>query len=1187
MIRLIYSNRTERLLARLAVDLASAREAAGPLAPLHLVVPNRNVETFVRFGLAQLTGLAANLRIHLLRSFLSRTVAGARKDLSVVEGATLQGLLLGILLDDEALAHPELQPVRAYLRAAGEAPDTVDLRRFQLAMQLSHLFEEYSYARPDMLAQWPQRTVVPPGLYSETEVWQRRLWLMIFGPEGLLERRTAEDGIRRLSMPALVKALGDEDLKLPGRIHFFGLSYVARVFQEVFARLGERTDLHLYTLNPCVEFWDDVMGARALPGSERWGRRQQRRGEEVFEEEDPFGFLEERDTPALRLWGRPGRENVRLLEALTGCESEALFAMPGDEDRTLLEQLQTDILLRRPEPARPPEENRFAEDRSLQLFACPSIRRECEAVAGEIWRLVQEDGERAERREPLRFNEIAVIVAGRDRESYFSHLSAAFRETWDIPHNVVDLPFEGSSRVAEAASMLLALPAGRFSRSEILRLVTHPNVRARVPEADPDEWIRWCEELGIVHGGDHADHQPTYVDRDLLNWDQGLRRLALGAFLPGGKAGESAPFACGEDEYLPLESGSRQSAAARFSLLVRSLIADAKFAREAKLPLDGWAAFVSEQVRAYLGATSEEEERDLSRVRRAIHSLTEVELGEREVSYLVAHELLAARLGAESGSRGQHLADGVVIAPTRPMRAIPFRMIFVVGLGEGSFPAADRRNHLDLRLAQKRPGDVSVREQDKYLFLETLLCARERLYLSYVGRDPVTGDLLEPSSVVVELRQILRNGYLGEQGTERWAERLPLRRFDGKNFPVDADARPHPPEAWREHAALQLRESLHAALPEGATFPDAQRLEALLDGESRAALRSRLGLVELPSDGVEEADAPIVVSTSALRSFLECPLQGYARYVLRLADEEEADGADEDDEPFVTSRLLADGLLRKAFLEALAGGTESLQRRVEARYADAARLATLAGQRPLGVFGEVEERQLREVLSGWIAGVEGEGIAAAPRTHRFGPAQEDEEVGELHDPVVLEVELGGRRRVVHLVGRTQPVVPGEGSLLLERRKLAKGEEEMVRRGRSYLKALLDQVMLVAGGVIGSGTEFAALLVVAGGGSASVRQPLVPVTAEDAKAYLTGLVQSLLGESHAYTLPCEAVFIHRLQSASIAPVIERVYAPNFRPSPRSRYGPLRHPEEYPPCPDARAVIEARFGRLLRAMSGGAR
>ena len=52
-----------------------------------------------------------------------------------------------------------------------------------------------------------------------------------------------------------------------------------------------------------------------------------------------------------------------------------------------------------------------------------------------------------------------------------------------------------------------------------------------------------------------------------------------------------------------------------------------------------------------------------------------------------------------------------------------------------------------------RPGDRSRREDDRYLFLEALLSAREVLYISYIGRDERDNSPRVPS--VEEIERLL------------------------------------------------------------------------------------------------------------------------------------------------------------------------------------------------------------------------------------------------------------------------------------------------------------------------------------------------------------------------------------------------------------------------------------------------
>ena len=125
----------------------------------------------------------------------------------------------------------------------------------------------------------------------------------------------------------------------------------------------------------------------------------------------------------------------------------------------------------------------FEPDDSLVIVACPGIRREAEIVANEIWRLIGDDDRKhGSSSERLRFRDIAVLVADTvNRPVYQAHIRAVFEELHGIPFNMIDLPLAGECRVIEALLMLLAMPMGEFTRPEVLKILTHPAVRAGFP----------------------------------------------------------------------------------------------------------------------------------------------------------------------------------------------------------------------------------------------------------------------------------------------------------------------------------------------------------------------------------------------------------------------------------------------------------------------------------------------------------------------------------------------------------------------------------------------------------------------------------------------------------------------------------------------------------------------------------
>ena len=133
-----------------------------------------------------------------------------------------------------------------------------------------------------------------------------------------------------------------------------------------------------------------------------------------------------------------------------------------------------------------------------------------------------------------------------NRPAYQAHIRAVFEELHGIPYNMVDLPLAGECRVIEALLLLLALPMGEFTRPEVLKILTHPAVSARFPEANVNRWRDWCLGLEIVRGADRVDHDGTYIDRELFHWEQGLKRLVLGAFMSGPQSGDDRVYRLGD-----------------------------------------------------------------------------------------------------------------------------------------------------------------------------------------------------------------------------------------------------------------------------------------------------------------------------------------------------------------------------------------------------------------------------------------------------------------------------------------------------------------------------------------------------------------------------------------------------------------------------------------------------------------
>ena len=1099
-IRLWCSNELERLAGRLIKNLEDkSSNPTGRLFSLPpIIVPNPSIATYLKYEFALQSGIAAGLKFLTVEKFLAELLPEHDKQsrsLELLSPGTLRSFFLEIL-SNTASSEPLPAAVTSYLDSAGKDRDALDLRRFQLASQLGVLANRYGEHRPGLLHDWANgRAVINEDPFALTEEWQRLLWTRVVAK---IQSASAE---KRWILPIdFFQVLGELDFKSPAEIHVFGFSYAWRGLREMFDKLRTTTTVNIYTFSPSEQLWDQLayFATSSQPSL-------------IFRNDPGLSLIEN--------WARPGLEYSELLSRLVPIDLHRDFIKGSGS--LLLNRLRREILQNSPENDAP-----FQPDESLTILGCPGIRREAEIVANEIWRLIEADDRKSHfAPERLRFCDIAVLLADSGNQtSYQAHLRAVFEELHGIPFNMVDLPIAGECHVVDALLLLLDLPMVEFNRPNVLKILTHPAVRARHPEAEPGQWQNWCLELEIVHGIDRIDHEGTYIDQNLFHWEQGLRRLVLGACMAS--ADDSTPhiFRLENQDFLPYNSPDDALASVSLLLLlVRSLAADARFARSAHLTITQWSDFFAGMVDGYLGAEPGVEERARSAVFQKIQKLRKFDVSGRKFSYRTACESLRQELKGWSETRGHYLADGVVISPLKEMRSLPFRVVFLCGLGEGRFPAADGPDPLDLTLVRRDLGDVSPRERDKYLFLETLACARDRLYLSYVDRDAQTGDPLEPSSVVKELIRHLERGREGP--TSNWIKKQPLRRFDDAYFSVPAEtpqAQFTPfncsPEATAEQNARELRKSMHSQ------FHDLSCLDSRILRQMDPELVHFLCL--RPIDPIARPGnlAPrLSISIQHLRQFLECPLQSWARVMLKLREDEEEDAAIREDEPFVTNRLDQSALLREAFLDILnAGFPTSEPTKLESIYKKHAEARRYRGLLPIGLFGDVEERRHLAELTDWYQAASSRHLLEAGpyQICRFGRAAESEKVDLLLSPIVLEVPSSNQPQPVkvELFGRTE----------ILSRKLPGSITPVVRDSvtdKDYLRGFLDAIVLR---ILQEGPDTAAyhVDVIPMGkknDSLDLRRTFHGIDKKQARDYLISLLADLLNGPHVYLLPCEAAF----------------------------------------------------------------
>ncbi len=800
MLRLTLSNRFEYLLDCLLERLVDERP--GPFETQQVIIPSLALRRRIELALADRQGICAQVEFSFLGQWLWTQMG---RVIEVQQSSPFNPPALSwrihSLLGDERLtaAHPRLAH---YL---GQADPVM---RLELAQRTAELLEHYITYRPAWLEAWSAgRRAEIPGLdaaRAEDEHWQADLWRRLTAALGTSSEHPAARFFAAVARNASAPARPG----LPRSAHVFCLPAVAPSYLDILRQFSQWTQLSYYALNPCEEYWFEVVNPRRLS----YLRRQGEAGHH------------EVGNPLLASWGRQAQAQLGLLLADDQHTVEELSQFFGSGRASLLGQVQDSILaLRNPAPG---EFGLRADDRSIEIHCCHSLTRELEVLQDQLLACFTQE-------HPPHPAEILVALpdlaaAAPAIDAVFGTAPASRR----IAYVITGRPASATNPVARALLDLMNLCVGRFPASEVFDLLTQVPVARRfgLSAEDPERLLEWIREARIHWGLDESERVRLGMPpQQRHSFEDGLSRLYL-AYALGDSAAARRTTVAGRVGAASVE-GADAPALGRLQRYVAAL----SHQREQwTRPRDGaaWHSSLGAAVAQFLdpGTDGVEEMRELQ---AALDQLRDNMAGggETRIALSVVREALSGLL--DDPVRGGVPSGVLTFCSMSSLRALPYRVICVLGLNDGAFPADQRPAEFDLMALQPRPGDRQRRLDDRNLFLDLLLSARERLYLSYTGRQQRDNSELPPAVVVSELLEFLMEA-CADPAQPRARAHLraqlllehPLQAFSPQYFLPGPDPRLRSFNEEYAQALLAAAEPAPPALPHPAEATRAQRDDA-------------------------------------------------------------------------------------------------------------------------------------------------------------------------------------------------------------------------------------------------------------------------------------------------------------------------------------------------------------------------
>lgn len=796
------ASRLEALVGPLQLML-EASKPSNPLAPQTLVAAHPGMKPWVVGELARHVGpdrIVANLDVKLPSTWLDELAASRLGHRAVAlphyRKTSLRWSLYE-LLDKTPLPNGvrDERMLRYINPETGRvSPDELARRRFQLSDRLAGVYSQYLVYRPDWLAAWEAGKDLFAAATSERDSL-RGLEQELLAPLWRAVRSRLGEH-RGILVQELTRALARDSGELEP-LHVFGLSHLPPNELAVLSAYSRHAPVMLYVPDPCREYWAGLIGTqpngpgRAATDAGAWRSYFAEESERLAKCEGEFWH--DQGHPLIARWGRMGQHFFATLadESLVE-DTRHHVDESGAVPNSRLDRLQESI--RRLDPtlmAEDPDAADSLADASLRIHSTHTRLRELEILRDALLDARDRDGTLPG----------DMVVMAPDIRAYLPLLPSVFGTAGStserqLPYHLADVPVARGHRLFHVLEALLDMPQSRVTAPEVADLLDVPEIR-RALDIDAEESATLVEMLrnSRVAWGLDSSHREAMglpgISDCSFAW--AMDRMIAG-YVMADVAGPDEAHACELPDGvrlmpLPGPGGPTAHVLGALDRLLKEMAWWQDLPRQPRHASE-WSSGLRERVDALLRIDTKDKAARAAMA--AIHRSIEVIAAEParngldpQLQFAIVRDLLTESLQAVP-ERQRFLMGGVTFCGMVAQRAIPFDVVAVLGLNDGEFPRAVPDGGLDLMGRLRRVGDRDTPTDDRYLFLETLMSARKRLHLSYLGEGVRDGKVRNPAAplaeLLVELDKAARISPEDKSAVRPWRVQHPLQPFDSRYF---------------------------------------------------------------------------------------------------------------------------------------------------------------------------------------------------------------------------------------------------------------------------------------------------------------------------------------------------------------------------------------------------------------------
>ena len=695
------SNNQEYLLEELQKILY--KPSKNPLLSDSIVIRNYGIKNWIERKLLKSKGISANLSFVFPNQFLKSILLTSWEKV-LLDTKEWHWKILEILYTKFS-NNPNQFPF-SYLKKNHKK------EIYFFAQHLAEIFEEYSLFYPQIFEE---------EMKSDSYIFQKEIWQEIFIKQ------------KYNSLFSLFTDKQNFSNNLPYRIFIFGISYMPKIYLEIFTKLAEKIDVHFFYKNSSKEYFGGLLNPK------------QEIKKKIYHQQKELKDLNYvKGHPLLSFAKKESIFQYFLLEydwenKIVG---EEYFC---SKKQTLLAKTQTDM---QSLTANKKEKNwqKYKEDTSkletIRIQQCHNKKREVEELHRYLLRLLEENTEL----EPEN-----ILVKSPVISEYALYIEEVFLHSENpIPYSIADY----DTHLPEWLENFLNLPnlfKENYSKEAIFDFFSCPQVFKKFSVEKEQLMVlknlfqkanwRWGKDLASIQKVESLEKENFSIKH--------ASEKILDAFL--------------RDNEIEVEEQNYElfGCFLQFLDLIFSLNEEKGIFRQQSFA--EWTksiAFVFDELFYF----SSSEQVFILEIKEKLH---EVASFYQTSDYLIDFDVIFCFLKKFSEEifakkkQSNFLRNGISFCNIQPMRSIPFEVICFLGLQEETFPRKQNASALNIlhnlqkesRLSlQKQLNLSSKKDEDFYIFWESILSAKSFFYISFVGWDK-EGKIQIPSLAVVMLLQ--------------------------------------------------------------------------------------------------------------------------------------------------------------------------------------------------------------------------------------------------------------------------------------------------------------------------------------------------------------------------------------------------------------------------------------------------